>query len=837
MNASELLENLAQQGVRISANNEKLNIRSPKGALTPELRAELAARKAEIIALLNRNKNLPAISLEEELTPRKIARLLQGDVEPSFSQGKEFTTNPREMARHLTVTFRPLPDGYKNENVLKFREDLEVNLREYGVEVRPWYRATKEISTEMEIPLAPWKKLAKKRIVKADVRAVIEVEKIHLCKKFDRARNGISNYLEDSDSTLAITLKGAKSNPDSTPLPYREKAKLGLRTLARSLSKLVLEVSKEEVSLLTPHYFDSVFSKSDIDDFVLNSIIPKIFIRKSRSIFHQLDSGQDESPPVNFVEKLAPLEKELKATGLLPPRLQLRESGNWKSPISFGSLIYAENPQYIGKPEITEYEWENLVPVEGFGADKIRQNAQGRWYLKTRINAEDKFKQIPDIWLINSYSDRNPIRISWQAGRGIQIPQTVQPEIANSLTFDELYDIIAIALSVALHAPQLIKQGMPIVRFPGYPTPEWFQPHEYCLGAENFAITPGSWESSILKFLDISRLANHSGEAIALVSLIDRDRGTTVFASDVDYLVARLKAGWEEGQIALGNGNFAPLRAVKEPQRELQPDNGRADDSWLVLPPANEQVKLRLFCFHASGCGASMYRTWAEYLPPTIAVCPIQLPGRETRLEEPLFTQLSALARELAQALLPYLDLPFACFGHSMGALTSFEVVRQLRRLKAPKPVHLFVSSHRAPQIPLPSQPTHQFSDEIFIETLHHRFGSFPEETRQNTMLMRYALPMLRADLQMCETYTFVPEAPLDCPISAFGGLQDCTVTPHELRTWGEQTSQGCRLQMFPGGHFYFSEDPAPLLHAIAQELLPILAPVTLSNSRNLSEG
>lgn len=837
MNASELLENLAQQGVRISANNEKLNIRSPKGALTPELRAELAARKAEIIALLNRNKNLPAISLEEELTPRKIARLLQGDVEPSFSQGKEFTTNPREMARHLTVTFRPLPDGYKNEDVLKFREDLEVKLREYGVEVRPWYRATKEISSEIEIPLTPWKKLAKKRIVKADVCAVIEVEKIPYCHKIARMRDGISNYLEDSDSTLVITLKEAKSSPDGARLTYHEKAQLGLKTLARSLSEFVLEVSREEVSLLTPHYFDSVFTKSDIDDFILDSIVPKIFIKKPRLFFQQVDTLKDGLPPANYAKKLATLEKEIEAAGLLPDQLQLNRAGNWKSPISFGSLVYIETPQYIGKPEITEAEWENLVLVEEFSTNKIRQNERGRWYLKTRINAENKFKQIPDIWLINSYSDRNSIRMGWQAGRGIQIPQTVQPEIANLLTFDELYDIVAIALSVALHAPQLIERGMPVVRFPGYPAPEWFRANEHCIGAENPAITPGSCESGILKFLDISRLANQSGEAIALVSVIDRDRGTTVFASDVDYLVARLKAGWEEGQIALGNGNFASLRAVKEPQRELQPDNGRADDSWLVLPPANEQVKLRLFCFHASGCGASMYRTWAEYLPPTIAVCPIQLPGRETRLEEPLFTQLSALARELAQALLPYLDLPFACFGHSMGALTSFEVVRQLRRLKAPKPVHLFVSSHRAPQIPLPSQPTHQFSDEIFIETLHHRFGSFPEETRQNTMLMRYALPMLRADLQMCETYTFVPEAPLDCPISAFGGLQDCTVTPHELRTWGEQTSQGCRLQMFPGSHFYFSEDPAPLLHAIAQELLPILAPVTLSNSRNLSEG
>ena len=46
-------------------------------------------------------------------------------------------------------------------------------------------------------------------------------------------------------------------------------------------------------------------------------------------------------------------------------------------------------------------------------------------------------------------------------------------------------------------------------------------------------------------------------------------------------------------------------------------------------------------------------------------------------------------------------DLPFAFFGHSMGALISFEVARQLRRQGDSAPAGLLVSVCPAPQVPL----------------------------------------------------------------------------------------------------------------------------------------
>src|SRR5205085_9026436 len=120
----------------------------------------------------------------------------------------------------------------------------------------------------------------------------------------------------------------------------------------------------------------------------------------------------------------------------------------------------------------------------------------------------------------------------------------------------------------------------------------------------------------------------------------------------------------------------------------------------------NEDAALRLLCLPYAGGAADIFRSWANVFPPTIEVCPIQLPGRGGRLLEPPFTNLSLLVETLTSELLPYLDKPFALFGHSMGAIIVFELARQLRSKKINEPLHLFVSAWRAPQIPRRERPS-----------------------------------------------------------------------------------------------------------------------------------
>lgn len=243
--------------------------------------------------------------------------------------------------------------------------------------------------------------------------------------------------------------------------------------------------------------------------------------------------------------------------------------------------------------------------------------------------------------------------------------------------------------------------------------------------------------------------------------------------------------------------------------------------AWVRPPQPNPQARLRLFCFPYAGGGASVYRLWPEALPAQIEVCPVQLPGREGRMQEAPFTRLVPLVQTLARVLRPYLDIPFAFFGHSLGALISFELARQLRRQVDLSPVRLFMAACSAPQLSNPGPPIHQLPEAAFVAELRRLDGT-PELILEDPNLLDLFLPLLRADFELYETYTYLAEAPLDCPLSAFGGLQDRRVDRGALAAWRDQTTGDLSLRMFPGNHFFLESDRWLLLQAVTQDLAPL---------------
>lgn len=240
--------------------------------------------------------------------------------------------------------------------------------------------------------------------------------------------------------------------------------------------------------------------------------------------------------------------------------------------------------------------------------------------------------------------------------------------------------------------------------------------------------------------------------------------------------------------------------------------------SWVRCSKPNPDAYLRLFCFPYAGGGASLFRTWSDSLPPYIEVCTIQLPGREDRFKEAPFTHISPLVETLTQVLRPYLSIPFAFFGHSMGALISFELARQLRAQQAPVPVHLFISGRRAPQIRDRNPLMHTLSQDEFLAELRHLKGT-PNQVLENSELMQLFLPTLRADFSVCGTYTYLSEPPLDSSISVFGGIEDTAETSDLLESWRLQTRSGFSLQMLPGDHFFVQTSQSLLLDMLSHQL------------------
>ena len=161
---------------------------------------------------------------------------------------------------------------------------------------------------------------------------------------------------------------------------------------------------------------------------------------------------------------------------------------------------------------------------------------------------------------------------------------------------------------------------------------------------------------------------------------------------------------------------------------------------WLIFDETrkDDNAKMRLFCFHYAGAGASTFQNWIRSMPDAVELVGIQLPGREKRFYEPLISDIQQITTALAKELIPFLDKPFAFFGHSIGALISFDLARVLRKQGMTQPELLIVSGRNAPQIKLEGNKIHLLPDDEFAQTVRGYNGCLKRSLKMRSCLNCY---------------------------------------------------------------------------------------------------
>lgn len=623
MKASEILNQLTQQGVQFWVKDDKLNIRSPQGIITPEIQTEISKHKVEIIELLQQNQHNHLSAKESEKDDQKtlvqgvnlatIGKLISGFSEKSYLEYQTPIINPNLMAKNLKVTFRPLPDNYDNLTIIEFREKLLALFYKYGVNIIPWEQAQIEIKHQIKIPIINIKKTITIKSVHSHIDAVIDVERpnslwrkwgiiiaenwyklsynwlkenqklsvVHIAKLSTWAEDHAAKYVEDPTNTQVVMITNLDHKFVNSDIPYSEKINIGINTLIRTFAEIVIGVSSEKISILNMNLCDANFQQQQIKAFVLKSLIPKIFVPISPLLINRFQLGEYNPQLSEYASKLVKLGQELVSTGLFPPGFKLAEIiqrkshqdiiniiVNGRTGVSYGFVAYSEPPQYIGKPEITAEEWQNLLNIPGFNSEEIRQNQEKRRYLKTTINGEIRFKQIPDIWLVSSRSGANKtnldlnhdiLRIGLTDRLHLQLPSGTDLNKVDIKPSYDIYVMFGISLAAAIYSPELVKNGAAIVHFHGYPHINWFRKDEYYTGVDNPSVPCGTYESGVFNFLGIANLEPEKRENINLLTLIEPDHGTNIISNDWESLVNRLKSGCDTKQIELGGKHFSSL--------------------------------------------------------------------------------------------------------------------------------------------------------------------------------------------------------------------------------------------------------------------------------------
>ncbi|MGN9809492.1 thioesterase II family protein [Micromonospora sp. BQ11] len=238
---------------------------------------------------------------------------------------------------------------------------------------------------------------------------------------------------------------------------------------------------------------------------------------------------------------------------------------------------------------------------------------------------------------------------------------------------------------------------------------------------------------------------------------------------------------------------------------------------WVQCPRPNADAGLRLVCVPYSGGRASVFNDLAAELPGDVELWAIELPGHGRRLGEAPLTRLQPLVDQLTDVLAD-VPQPYVLLGYSVGALISFEVARNLPRLGWPGPSALFVAAARAPHLRSSRPPLHELSRDDLVEGLH-RLAGHRNALLDNKELVDVMLPVLRADLGLDETYDHRGGDPVGCPIAAFGGSEDWSVTRSDLEGWREHTTSDFSVCTLPGGHFFLDSSRGLFAEALTAEI------------------
>ncbi|MDO8310380.1 MAG: alpha/beta fold hydrolase [Sideroxyarcus sp.] len=237
---------------------------------------------------------------------------------------------------------------------------------------------------------------------------------------------------------------------------------------------------------------------------------------------------------------------------------------------------------------------------------------------------------------------------------------------------------------------------------------------------------------------------------------------------------------------------------------------------WLVRQVA-PTCRLRLYCFCYAGGSASAFANWQADLDPSIEVVAVELPGRGRRFGEPPTTSLKFVSETVGRLIAAEGDIPFAFFGHSLGALIAFEVTRFLQQNHLPMPQELMVSGASAPQYRR-KMHLHLLDDDTLIDELR-KYNGTPPAVLEHRELMELLLPMIRADFSIAGEYEYVSAPVLNLPLTVLMGREDDNADGNFVDGWKKETSGECHIAWFEGGHFFIHSQRAAVLECIKSRL------------------
>jgi surfactin synthase thioesterase subunit len=221
----------------------------------------------------------------------------------------------------------------------------------------------------------------------------------------------------------------------------------------------------------------------------------------------------------------------------------------------------------------------------------------------------------------------------------------------------------------------------------------------------------------------------------------------------------------------------------------------------IVRLPRVDRPAVRLYLLHHAGGSRAAFRGWPGLFPADWETVRVEAPGRGSA--EQRLTLNDFVESVLAQ--IPRDGVPYAVFGHSMGALTGFALALAAESAGREGPAWLGVSAHPGPRVA--SQPAvhlHRLPAQELRAAMVGMGGAAAKVLAEDKVWSSVE-PVIRRDLTMAETWLPPADLPVvQVPITVYCGQDDLVASPAAATAWASHTERFRGVRIFPGGHFYF---------------------------------
>lgn len=223
-----------------------------------------------------------------------------------------------------------------------------------------------------------------------------------------------------------------------------------------------------------------------------------------------------------------------------------------------------------------------------------------------------------------------------------------------------------------------------------------------------------------------------------------------------------------------------------------------------------------LFCLPFAGGSSLSYAPWrAPLLAAGILMRALDYPGRGLRPDWQTLPTVSGLIDILKSEVAPAsLSETYYIFGHSFGALLTYELAASLKCAGYPGPAAVFLSGSNPPHR-VKQKDRRLLDDEGMLEFIGG-YGGIDARILESVAARQTLLGMLRADYQALETHKWAFRGALDAPIVLFASNNDIAIDSGVKKEWARYSLARMEIcELGSAGHLYLRCQQATIIDKI----------------------